>query len=210
MMNYIWCGIMLVSVIAGLANGRISETVNAGISAAQNSVTTTLAFAGIMCMWSGIMKIADNAGISDIIGKILSPITRLIFPSLDKKSSSMRKITMNITANLLGMGNAATPLGIEAMKELSVKNRDSEYASDEMCTFVVLNTASFQLIPTTIIALRAAAGSVNPSEIVFAIWVASAVSLTSALVAVKIMLWCSKRKNNILADRGKYYACSNK
>jgi len=196
MMNYIWCAIMLVSLIAGIAGGRIEETVNAGINAAQNTVTTTLAFAGIMCMWSGIMKIADKSGMTDIIGKILSPVTGLLFPKLKGESSAMRYITMNITANMLGMGNAATPLGLSAMRELDVLNGRKSFASEEMCVFAVLNTASFQLIPATIMALRMAAGSQNPSEIVLPIWIVSLFSLFCAVTAVRIMLRAGRRKNN--------------
>lgn len=188
MMNYIWCGIMLFSLVTSIFTGRLESTVNAGITAAQNSVTTVLSFAGIMCMWSGIMKIADKSGITDIIGKILSPITKLLFPRLKRTDEAMRQITMNITANLLGMGNAATPLGLSAMRSLDTLNKKSRYASDEMCIFAVLNTASFQLIPTTIMALRTASGSANPSEIIFPIWIVSLMSLLCAVIAVKIML----------------------
>lgn len=186
MMNYIWCAIMLLSLAVGALNGKTAETLNAGIEAAQGSISAALAFAGIMCMWSGIMKIAEVSGISGIICKILAPLTRLLFPAVKPDSTAMRKITMNITANMLGMGNAATPLGIEAMKELEKTNKSPLYASDEMCTFAVLNTASFQLIPTTIIALRAAAGAENPSEAVVPIWIVSAAALASAVFAVKL------------------------
>lgn len=177
---------MLLSLIVGALNGKAADTVNAGITAAQGSVTATLAFAGTMCMWSGIMKIADVSGICSVICKILTPVIKLLFPAIAPNSTASRKITMNITANLLGMGNAATPLGIEAMKELEKTNKSPLYASDEMCTFAVLNTASFQLIPTTIIALRAAAGAQNPSDATVPIWIVSALSLVSAVTAVKL------------------------
>lgn len=194
MMNYIWCAIMLVSLICAVVTGRVESTVNAGITAAQSSVTSTLAFAGIMCMWSGIMKIADKSGMTDIIGRILYPVTRFLFPRLKRGSDAMRSITMNITANLLGMGNAATPLGLSAMRELDKLNGGGKYASDEMCVFAVINTASFQLIPTTIMALRTAAGSKNPSEIIVPVWIVSLMSLLCAVIAVKVMLGADRRR----------------
>ncbi|MCX7714923.1 MAG: nucleoside recognition protein [Clostridia bacterium] len=187
MINYIWGWMILLSLVVGALNGRLEYTVNEGINAAKNSITVVLSFAGIMCMWSGIMKIADDGGISSFIGKLLSPITHFLFPRLKKTGPAMRTIIMNITANLLGMGNAATPLGLKAMGELDKLSANREYATDEMCTFVVLNTASFQLIPTTIIALRAAAGSEKPFEIIVPIWLASGFAILCALVSVKLL-----------------------
>jgi spore maturation protein A len=189
-MNVLWGAMIIVSLIFGAVNGCISETVDAGINAAGGSVTVVLSFAGIMCLWSGIMRLCDKGGISAVIEKILSPVTRLLFPKL-KNNEAKKAITMNMTANLLGMGNAATPLGIDAMHKLDLLNKNPQYATRDMCTFVVLNTASLQLIPTTIMSLRAAAGSQNAGEIIVPIWIASFVSLTVAVVFVKLL--CRRR-----------------
>jgi spore maturation protein A len=185
---------MAAAVVYSMLCGNAAATVNAGINAAQESVTTVIAIAGIMCLWSGIMKIADKAGIPALLSKLLSPVLHRLFPRLGANSPAMRAITMNITANMLGMGNAATPPGLQAMEELDKQNEIPETASDEMCIFTVLNTASFQLIPTTIISLRAAAGSVNPSEIILPVWITSALSLTAAVTAAKLILSAGRRK----------------
>lgn len=190
-MNYIWGAMILLPLVIGAMNGQLDATVHAGLGAAKDSVQTVLSFAGIMCLWSGIMKIADEGGVSAFIGRLLSPVTKLLFPKLKQGGRAMRAITMNMTANLLGLGNAATPLGLSAMHELDEINEGRKHASDEMCTFVVLNTASFQLIPTTLISLRVAAESQNPFEIMLPIWIASACSVSAAVFFVK--LFCRRK-----------------
>lgn len=184
-MNYIWCGMILLSLVAAVINGRVDETVTAAFEGASMSVNTVLSFAGVMCFWTGMLKIAEKSGAAEKLQKLLSPLVKMLFP---KTGENARKyITMNMSANILGMGNAATPMGIKAMRELDNENKNPFYASDAMCMLVVLNTTSFQLIPTTIIALRTAAGSENPFGIVIPIWIASAVSVVSAVVVTKIV-----------------------
>lgn len=189
-MNYIWCGMILLSLIAAVINGRIDETVSAAFEGASMSVNTVLSFAGVMCFWTGMLKIAEKSGAADKLQRLLSPLVKRLFPKSGEKAR--KYITMNMSANILGMGNAATPMGVKAMRELDEENKNPLYASDAMCMLVVLNTTSFQLIPTTIIALRTAAGSENPFSIVAPIWIASAVSVVSAVIVTKIM--CSLRK----------------
>lgn len=204
MMNYIWGAMIVISLIVSLINGNCGATVNAGLTAAKDSIGTVLSFAGILCMWSGIMKIAEKGGISEFISKLLSPVMRIIFPKLPKDSSAMHYITMNITANLLGMGNAATPLGLSAMSKLDEINNSSEYASDEMCCFVVLNTAALTIIPSTIISLRTAGGALNPFEVTAPIWISSLVSVITALCTVKLLIFAERkllgirRRNHVL------------
>lgn len=189
-MNIIWGVMILVSLVFGAVNGNLTETVNAGIEAAGGSVKVVLSFAGIMCLWSGIMRLCDQGGISSVIEKILSPVIKLLFPRL-KDEEAKKKITMNMTANLLGMGNAATPLGVEAMRCLDGLNANPSYATRDMCIFVVLNTASLQLVPTTILALRSAAGSQNAAEIMVPIWIASLISVVTAVAFAKLL--CRRR-----------------
>lgn len=184
-MNYIWGGMVLISIITSIFTGRVNETVNAIFEGTSTAVTTLISFAGAMCFWTGIMKISQNTGISDFLCRVISPVVNFLFPDCGNKSK--KYISMNMTANLLGMGNAATPMGMLASEELDRENKKPDYPSNAMCMLVVLNTTSFQLIPTTIIALRAGVGSENPVSIIVPIWFASAVSVIVGILSVKIM-----------------------
>lgn len=184
-MNYIWCGMIIFSLAAAAVNGTLNETVNAAFLGAQSSVETVLSIAGVMCFWTGILKVAEKSGVSDKIERLLRPAINFLFPKSD--DTAKKYISMNMTANILGMGNAATPMGIKAMSALDKNNKNPLYPSDDMCMLIVLNTTSFQLIPTTIIALRTAAGSGEPFSILIPIWITSAVSIAAAVTAVKIM-----------------------
>lgn len=183
-MNYIWCGMIILSLIVAAINGTLNETINAAFSGAQSSVETLLSFAGVMCFWTGMLKIAENSGVSNKVEKILSPVIKFLFPRANPEAK--KYMSMNITANILGMGNAATPMGVKAMTALD-KNNLSSRPTDDMCMFIVLNTTSFQLIPTTILALRTAANSQNPFSVIAHIWITSAVSIIVAVTAVKVM-----------------------
>jgi len=144
---------------------------------------------GVMCFWSGIMNIAEKSGVTEIIAKILKPVTKILFPKL-KDEKAINAIIMNMTANMLGLSNAATPLGLKAMKELN-KYSDGKTATDEMCMFIVINTASLQIIPATIIAMRQAAGSATPTDIIIPVWLCSICVITVGVVTAKIF---SKRQ----------------
>ncbi len=191
-MNYIWSGMIIISVITAIFTGRVDETVNAVFEGASTSVATLISFAGAMCFWTGIMKIAEKSGVSAIICKIIAPIVDRLFPNCGKLAK--QHISMNMTANLLGMGNAATPMGMLAAQELDRENKTPHIPSDAMCMLVVLNTTSFQLMPTTILALRSAAGSQNPMSVIAPIWFASAFAVTIGVLSVKLM--CMKRGKN--------------
>ena len=186
MMNYIWSGIMIVSIVFSFFTGKTDAVALAAIEGAGDGVKLVLELCGIMCFWTGIMEIAEKGGMMSVFSRVLSPVTRLLFPKIPQKSRAMRAIVMNMTANLLGMANAATPLGLCAMQELNRLNGYSKTASDEMCTFVVINTASIQLIPATLIALRAGAGSAAPAEIIVPVWITSAAALTIGVTAAKL------------------------
>lgn len=183
-MNYIWCGMILVSLIIAFINGTVDETVNAAFEGAKESVFTVLSLAGVMCFWTGMMKIAEKTGLSQKLEKLLSPVIRFLFPNAG--SEAKKHIAMNISANFLGMGNAATPMGIKAMQALDKENLNPLYASDDMCMLVVLNTASIQLIPTTIIALRVAASSQDPFSIILPIWISSLTAVVTAVTVAKL------------------------
>lgn len=182
--NYIWCAMIIISIIVSVFNGTVSETIDAAFEGAKSAVFTVLSFAGVMCFWTGIMKIAEKSGLSQKIEKLLRPIINFLFPNSGDEAKNY--IAMNMSANLLGMGNAATPMGIKAMSCLDRENANPLYASDNMCMLVVLNTTSIQLIPTTIIALRVAASSADPFSIILPIWISSLTAVISAVSLAKL------------------------
>lgn len=186
-MNYIWSGMIIISFVFAAAGGNLQQTLTAALNGAANSFEVLLSFAGIMCFWSGMLGIVRKSGLSKKCEKLLNPVICRLFPNVDDRSG----ITMNVIANLLGMGNAATPAGISAMCELDRLNGHSPYPSHEMCRFAVMNTASLQLFPTTIIGILASSGSENPFALVPCIWISSLLSLSVSLFAEQIL---SKRR----------------
>ena len=184
---------MVLSVVFGICNGRMSEVSAAIMSGGGKAVELTLGLLGAMCFWGGIMNVADKAGVTARISRLISPITKRIFKGMDSKSASAKAISMNITANLLGLGNAATPLGLKAMREMQKENKTPERATKHMIFFVVLNTASIQLIPTTVAVLRGNYGAASPMDILPAVWVTSALSVATGILAAKLLsrLWRS-------------------
>ena len=187
MMNYVWAGIMVVSIICAMATGRLNEVTTAMFSGAGEAVTLVISLAGAMCLWSGLMRIADQAGLTQKLAKSFRPILKLLFPSLPPESEAAKAISMNVSANLLGMGNAATPFGICAMQELSKRSGSPEVATDDMITFVVMNTASIQLIPTTIAMIRTSYGSAAPFDLMPAIWITSVAALSVGIVMTRML-----------------------
>lgn len=183
-MNYLWGMMILISIAFSFIKGNVSETINAGFTGAANAIEVLLSFAGVMCLWTGLLKAAEFSGISEFVKKILSPVIKFLFPRLDKKSKASEFISLNITANLLGMGNGATPMGIKAMKEL---DKGDSTPTDEMCMFIVLNTTAFSLIPTSVLALRSGFGSENPFSVIVPMWITSGTALLVSVLCVKIL-----------------------
>lgn len=177
---------IIVSFVVAVFTGNVETITNGALEGAAAAVETCIGLLGSMCLWTGLAKVAENSGLVDVFAKFLRPITKIIFPKLKANSAALRAIVMNMVANLLGMGNAATPLGIAAMKELDRLNGRKNRASNEMCMFVVVNTASIQLIPSTVISLRQMYGSLNPTEIVVPVWICSVCVLTIGVMAAKI------------------------
>ncbi|MBR5218480.1 MAG: hypothetical protein IKV89_01995 [Clostridia bacterium] len=185
MLNFIWAGMMLLSVITSFFTGKTADVAAAAVTGATDAVQLIIQLAGIMCFWGGLMTVAEKTGLIRVLAKLLAPLTRKLFPDLLPDSPAMNAIIMNISANMLGMSNAATPLGLRAMSELD-RISGNKRATNAMCMFVTINTASVQLIPSTIIALRTAAGSSAPAEIIVPVWFASALSLLAAVISAKI------------------------
>jgi spore maturation protein A len=186
MINIIWLLLLVTGIGYAGWQGKIEVVTQGAISAAEGAVVLSFKLIGVMCLWLGIMKIAELAGIVRFISRILSPLIRFLFPSVPKNHPAMGAIIMTLSANMLGLGNAVTPLGIKAMKELQQLNKDKEEASDAMCTLLALCTAGFTLVPATIIAIRSAAGSVNPTEIVGATLLVSLGATISVIIADRV------------------------
>jgi spore maturation protein A len=185
MLNIIWLGMILVSVIVGIIEGRIDAVVKAVTDSAKLGFEVAIGLTGIMTLWLGIMSIATESGLVSILGRFLKPILKRLFPDVPADHPAMGAMVMNIAANMLGLANAATPFGLQAMKELQSLNKHMTVATNSMCTFLAINTSSVQLIPATAIAFLAANGSTNPSSVIFSSLIATTVSTIVALIAVK-------------------------
>lgn len=186
MLNYIWAGMILLSIFCAIVTGRVPQLSSAVMNGAAGAVELVISLLGMMCAWTGLMKIADAGGVTAVLSKLMSPLTRRLFPSCPKGGPAVRAICMNVTANLLGLGNAATPLGIAAMKELA-KQSPGGTADNSMVMFVVINTASLQLIPTFMATLRAKYGSPSPFDILPAVWFTSACALLAGVLMAKVL-----------------------
>lgn len=180
MLNFLWAGMILVGVLYGILTGNVVEVTNAAIDSSKEAITLCLTMLGVMSFWMGIMEIATEAGIIQWLSRILGPAIRYLFPNIPKEHEANEHITTNVIANMLGLGWAATPAGLKAMEALGrledERGKDRSVASDEMCTFLILNISSLQLICINIIAYRSQYGSVNPTRIVGAGLLATIIS----------------------------------
>ncbi|MBR5485863.1 MAG: spore maturation protein A [Oscillospiraceae bacterium] len=187
MMSWLFGGMIIISVLFASVSGHISELSNSVLNESSKAIQLVLTISGTICLWSGLMKIADRSGLTAAVSRMLSPITMLLFKNMDKNSPAAKAISMNLTANLLGLGNAATPLGIAAMREMEKELHDPYTASDNMVTFTVLNTASLQLVPTTTAMLRLNAGAAAPLDILPCVLVSSLVSVLSGILCSRFL-----------------------
>ncbi|MBT3664565.1 nucleoside recognition protein [bacterium] len=184
MLNYIWFGLIFISVVVGTITGRIDLVTEAAISMSKTAVEIAIGLIGIMALWLGIMKIAEESGLIKIIAKIIKPITIRLFPDVPVDHPAMGSIVLNMAANMLGLGNAATPLGLKAMKELQELNEQKDTATDAMCTFLAINTSSVQIIlPATVVGLMGA----SSSEIFITTIFATSMSTIAAIFSVKFL-----------------------
>ena len=184
-MAWIWTGMAVLSILCGLATGRGELVAAAAVEGAQAAVELCVSIAGMLCLWTGVMEIMRRSGLAEGLSRLLRPVLSALFPQVSKDRGVMDSISANVSANLLGLGNAATPLGIEAVRRMERKSPGT--ASDAMCMLVVCNTASIQLIPTTVASVRAAAGSSAPFDILPAVWLASALSVGVGIAACKLL-----------------------
>lgn len=187
MLNIIWPIFIIISIVYAFCVGRIDE-VNASIfESAESTVNLMLTFFGTLCLWNGIMEIATNTTLIEKLTKFLSPIMRIIFPEIRKEDKEYKEISMNMVANILGLGNAATPLGLKAMETMQEKNINKDRLSNSMAMLIVINTASLEIIPTTVIAVRTSLNSANPTSIIIPVWIATIAAFSTVVILSKIL-----------------------
>jgi len=187
MLNYIWLGLIIVAVLLGGINGKIEIVTKAAIDAAGNSVTIAIGLVGVMALWLGIMKIAEKSGLMSLLARAIAPVMRRLFPEVPPDHPAMGSMLMNIAANMLGLSNAATPLGLKAMEDLEKLNRFPGVATNSMCLFLTINTAGLQLIPASMIGLMASAGSREPTAIIGTTIACTAMALILGVTAAKLL-----------------------
>ena len=194
MLNYLWGGMIILAVIFGVINGRVAEVGAAAIDSSKEAVTLCITMLGIMSLWMGLMRIAKSSGLIDRLTRLLGPLLRFLFPRIPANHKSLEYIASNMIANLLGLGWAATPFGLKAMESLAEleTERNPDFskiraASNEMCTFLIINISSLQLIPVNLIAYRSQYGSANPASIIAPAIAATLISSSAASLFCKIM-----------------------
>ena len=199
MMNLIWFALIGISVVFGITTGRVNEVSQASLNGAGNAVMLFITLLGSMCLWNGLMKIADACGITRALAALLSPVTKKLFPDLKPDSAGMKAVSMNIAANFLGLGNAATPFGLSAMKEMVKHAPEKGTATDTMAMFIVINTASLQLIPTTIAVIRLKYSSKAPFDILPCVWLSSIVTLLCGILFARIFESIGVHKSRLVS-----------
>lgn len=194
MLNNFWPICIIISIGLAIITGNIDKINNSVFESADTAVNLSITLLGTMTLWSGIMEIAVNTSIISKIEKILKPFMSSLFPKMRKSEKEYKEICMNIIANLLGLGNAATPLGLKAMQSMQEKNDNKNRLTDEMAMLIVLNTASLQIIPTTVIAIRSSLGSSEPTKIIVPVWIATICAAITAIVMTKIFIKLEKKR----------------
>ncbi len=190
-MNYIFFILIALSIILGILNGTLENVVNSMLTACNTAVKISFSLIGIMAFWLGIMRLAEKSGLVIIISKALKPIAKILFKDIPPEDPAVGDIAMSVTANALGLTNAATPIGLKVMQELQKNNPEKESASDSMCMFLGMSTAGFQIIPATVIAILIGAGAKNPTEIILPTLIVTTLSFITAIAAALILqkLW---------------------
>ena len=184
-MTWIWTGMVVLSLVFGLFTGNLDAVADAAMDGAASAVELSVSMAGILCLWSGVMEIMNVCGLSAGLARAFRPILRRLMPQASRDEKTLAALSANVSANLLGLGNAATPLGIRAAQRMATGCGGT--ASDELCRLVVLNTASIQLLPTTVAAVRSAQGCAAPLDILPAVWLSSVLSVTAGLLTARLL-----------------------
>ena len=183
-MSWLWTGMVALSVLCGTVNGRMAAVSAAALEGAAAAVELCLGMLGSICLWMGVMELMERRGLAGGLARLLRPVLHRLLPQASTDAETLAAVSANVSVNLLGLGNAATPLGIRAARRMA---RSGGVADDELCRLVVLNTASIQLLPTTVAGIRAACGSAAPLDILPAVWLSSALSVTAGLLAARAL-----------------------
>jgi len=188
MLNIIWPLFIIISLIYAIVFGRIGEVNIAIFNSVENAVQIAIKLMGTICLWNGIIKIAEKTSMIDKLKNFLKPILKFLFPDIHENDKAYGEISMNMVANIMGLGNAATPLGLNAMKSMQRNNKNKKELSNSMAMFIIINTASIQIIPTTVIGIRSSLGSENPTQMILAVWCATLGAAISAIILTKILM----------------------
>lgn len=207
MINIIWAVLIILGFLVGAINGNIDQVTTAAIENAKTAIELAFGLIGVMAMWLGIMKIAEDSGLIRIISRLLKPVMVLLFPDVPPDHPAMGAMIMNLSANILGLGNAATPFGLKAMEELQKLNRKKDTATDAMVTFLAINTSSVTLIPASTIAILSAAGATNPTEIIGPTIIATTMSTAAAIIAAKTLQGLPRYRIERTGRKGRDLRC---
>lgn len=188
MLNIIWPIFIILSYLYAIIVGNVSEINKSVFESCESAVNLSITFLGTMCLWSGIMQIAQKTTLVDKLTKILKPVMKILFPNIKENDKAYKEISMNMVANILGLGNAATPLGIKAMKTMQKENTKKDTLTNSMAMFIIINTASIQIIPTTVIAIRSSLNSTNPTSIILPVWIATICAAITGVTVAKILM----------------------
>lgn len=196
MLNIVWPIFIIISFSYAIFSGNLENLNNSIFESTNSAIKLSIDLLGSMCLWSGIMQIASKTTLIENLTKLLNPLLNFLFPKLKENKKIKKEVSMNIIANILGLGNAATPLGLKAMKSMQEENKNKETLSDTMMMFIVLNTASIQLIPTTVIAIRNSLGSQNPTSIIFPTWISTIIAAVIGITVTKIIIKLTRGEKN--------------
>ena len=188
MLNIVWPIFIIISFSYAIFSGNLENLNSSIFKSTEDAINLTLSLLGTICLWNGVMQVASKTSVIDRLMKLLNPIIKILFPEIKNNEKIKKEISMNMVANILGLGNAATPLGLKAMRSMQKENNKKDVLSDSMMMFIVINTASIQLIPTTVIAIRNSLNSQNPTSIIFPTWIATILAAISGIFVTKLLI----------------------
>lgn len=194
MLNIVWPIFIIISFSYAIFSGNLENLNSSIFKSTEDAINLTLSLLGTICLWNGVMQVASKTSVIDKLMKLLNPVIKILFPEIKNNEKIKKEISMNMVANILGLGNAATPLGLKAMKSMQKENNKKDVLSDSMMMFIVINTASIQIIPTTVIAIRNSLGSSNPTSVVFQTWIATICAAVAAILATKVIIKVTKKE----------------
>lgn len=194
MLNIVWPIFIIISFSFAIFSGNLEQLNTSIFESTSDAINLAISLLGTICLWNGIMQIASKTSVIEKLTRFLEPVINFLFPKLKNNIKIKKEISMNVIANILGLGNAATPLGLKAMESMQEENTKKDTLTDSMMMLIVLNTASIQLIPTTVIAIRNSLGSNNPTSIVFPVWIVTVIAAIAGIIMTKIMIKKTKKK----------------